>query len=223
MELTGGLLDYFIVFWGGVLVSFTPCVYPLIPITAGFIGGFNLKGSRRMGFFLSLIYVLGMAVTYCSLAVFASYSGKIFGQFQNNFWVHLTVGNVLLFFSMVMFDVIHLPSFGFTVHHHIRRKGILTVFLFGLASGLMIGPCTAPVLGTLLLYVASKQNVLHGVSLLFVFSYGVGASLILAGTFVGILETLPKAGHWLKRIKQVCGVILLVAAEYFFIKAGGLM
>jgi thiol:disulfide interchange protein DsbD len=223
MELSGNIFDYFIVFWSGVLVSFTPCVYPLIPITASFIAGFNAKGTKLMGLFLSLIYVLGLAVTYCALAVFAAMSGKVFGQFQNNPWIYIGVANVLLFFALVMFDVIHLPSFGFTAHHHIKRRGILTVFLFGLASGLVIGPCTAPVLGTLLLYVASKQNITHGISLLFVFSYGLGASLIIAGTFVGILESLPKSGKWLVWVKRLCGVVLLIAVQYFLLKAGGLL
>jgi len=98
-----------------------------------------------------------------------------------------------------------------------------TVVLFGMASGFVIGPCTAPILGTLLLYVASKQNILHGVSLMFVFSYGVGASLILVGTFSGLVSNIPKSGVWLLRIKQFCGLILLIAAQFFLVKAGQLL
>ena len=98
-----------------------------------------------------------------------------------------------------------------------------TVVLFGMAAGLIVGPCLSPVLGSLLAYVATKQNIVHGVSLLFVFSYGVGASLILVGTFVGLLESLPRAGQWMARIKQFCGIILILIAGYYIYQALQLM
>lgn len=223
MYLSGNIFDYFIVFWAGVLVSFSPCVYPVIPLTAGFIGGVNTHGTKLMGFLISLVYVLGLAITYCALAVFASLSGKVFGQMQNHPLIFLIVGNILIFFALAMFDVVPLPNLGLNFQNKIRLKSIWAVLLFGMASGLVIGPCTAPILGALLLYVASKQNILYGTSLLFVFSYGVGASLILVGTFSGILSNLPKSGPWLLRVKQFCGVVLLIAGEYFLIQAGRLM
>ena len=223
MELQGNFFDYFIVFWAGVLVSFTPCVYPIMPVTASFIAGFNTKGTKLMGFLVSLIYVFGMAVTYCALAVFAALTGKIFGQIQNSPVVFILVANILLFFALVMSDLVPLPAFGARVHDKITHKNLWTVILFGAAAGLVVGPCTAPILGTLLLYIASKQNIIHGASLMFVFSYGVGASLILVGTFSGILANLPKSGVWLVRVKQFCGLVLIIAAEYFLVKAGMLL
>ena len=223
MELQGNFLDYFIVFGAGVVVSFTPCVYPVIPLTASFIAGVNTKGTKLMGFIISLIYVFGLALTYCAVAVFAALTGKMFGQIQNSPIIFIVVANVLIFFSLVMFDVIAIPNFGLNVHNKIKTKNIWTVILFGMASGLVVGSCTAPILGTLLLYISSKHNILHGVSLMFVFSYGVGASLILVGTFSGILGSLPKSGGWLVGIKHVCGFILMIAAEYFLIKAGMLL
>ncbi len=223
MELQGNFFDYFIVFWAGVLVSFTPCVYPVMPLTASFIAGINTKGTKLMGFIISLIYVFGLALTYCALAVFAALTGKMFGQIQNNPIIFIVVSNILIFFSLVMFDVISIPNFGLNIHNKIKTKNIWTVILFGMASGLVVGACTAPILGTLLLYISSKQNILHGVSLMFVFSYGVGASLILVGTFSGILGNLPKSGAWLVRVKQFCGLVLIIAAEYFLIQAGKLL
>ena len=223
MQLQGNFFDYFIVFWAGVLVSFTPCVYPIVPLTASFIAGVNTKGTKWMGFVISLIYVLGLAITYSAMAIFAALTGKLFGQVQNTPAVFMIVANVFLFFSLVMFDVIPLPNFGPNVQNKIRVKNIWTVLFFGMASGLVVGPCTAPVLGVLLIYIGSQQNILNGASLMFVFSYGVGASLILVGTFSGLLSSLPKSGLWLVRIKQLCGAVLLIAAEYFLIKAGMLM
>lgn len=223
MELQGNIFDYFIVFGWGVLVSFTPCVYPIMPIVAGAIAGMNTKGSRFLGFAVSLVYVLGLAVTYSALAAFAALSGKIFGQWQNHPIVFLGVANILIFFALVMFDVVQIPSLGVSVQQRIKPKNLGMVFLLGAASGLVVGPCTAPILGTLLLYVASRQNIFHGISLLFFFAYGVGASLILVGTFSGLLGHLPRSGRWLVRIKQISGLILLIMAEYLIIKAGQLM
>jgi len=220
MHLQGNFFDFFIAFGAGVLVSFTPCVYPVMPITASFIAGMNTKGTKWMGFVISLVYVLGMALTYCAIAVFAGLTGKIFGQVQNHPVVYILVANVLIFFALVMSDLMPLPAFGARIHDKIEHKSLWTVILFGAASGLIVGPCTAPVLGTLLLYIASKQNILHGIVLMFLFSYGVGASLILVGTFSGILGNLPKSGVWMVRVKQFCGLVMLIAAEYFLVKAG---
>jgi thiol:disulfide interchange protein DsbD len=219
VQLTGSITDYFIVFWAGVLVSFTPCVYPVLPLTAGFIAGINTQSSKLMGFLISLLYVLGIAVTYCALAVFASLSGQVFGQFQNQPVVYLIVALFLFVFGLALLDVINMPTVGFSFHEHLKTKNVWTVIVFGMASGLVIGPCTAPILGTLLLYVASQQNMVHGVSLMFVFSYGIGASLILVGTFTGILKNLPRSGPWLVGIKKAGGVVLLIACVYFLYQA----
>lgn len=220
MQLSGNILDYLIAFGSGIAVSFTPCVYPVMPITASFIAGMNAKGSKLRGFVLSLLYVFGIALTYCGLAVLAALSGKVFGQIQNHPAVYVVVGIIFTGFALVMFDLLLLPNFAINVGQRIKRRNVGTVILFGMAAGLVVGPCTAPILGTLLLYVASKQNVLHGISLLFVFSYGVGASLILVGTFSGILGSLPKSGKWMVRVKQLCGLIFLGLAGYYFYKAG---
>lgn len=209
MELSGGFFDYIIAFWSGVLVSFTPCVYPVIPIMAGFIGGMNTEGKRLTGLGLSLLYVLGMALSYSVLAVIASLTGSLFGQIQNSLFIHVIIAVVMLLFAGIMFDWIKLPALGFSLQGKIKTRNVWTVILFGMASGLVVGPCTAPVLGALLVYIAGKQNIFHGVSLIFVFAYGVGASLILVGTFSGLLTSLPKSGVWMLRVKKFCGFVLL--------------
>jgi len=223
MTLSGSFFDYFLVFWGGVLVSFSPCVYPVMPITASFIAGVNTQGSRLHGFVISLIYVLGLAVTYSAMGVIAVLTGKFFGQIQNNPIVFLIVGNIFIIFALVLFDFIQIPSLKFNWQNHHKPKNIWTIFLFGMAAGLIVGPCTAPILGSVLAHVAAKQNLIYGISLLIVFSYGVGASLILIGTFSGILAALPKSGPWLLGIKRLTGLILFIFGEYYLIKAGGLL
>jgi cytochrome c-type biogenesis protein len=94
--------------------------------------------------------------------------------------------------------------------------------ILGAVSGLVIGPCTAPVLGVLLGYVAIKTNLFLGMSLLFVFAFGMGTLLIIVGTFAGAIASLPQSGKWMVKIKFVLGLILIGAAEYFLYTAGTL-
>ncbi|MFA5059608.1 MAG: cytochrome c biogenesis protein CcdA [Candidatus Omnitrophota bacterium] len=223
MNLSGSPFDYVIAFFAGVVVSFSPCVYPVIPLTASFIGAANTKGTKLQGFLISLVYVLGLAVTYCTLGAFAALTGKVFGQFQNSPIVAGIIATILLLFALILLDIIPLPLLGGGLQGKIKAKNLWTVFLLGLVSGFIIGPCTAPILGAILLFVAGRENIFYGISLLFVFSYGVGTLLILIGTFSGLLSSLPKSGTWLLIVKRVCAAILLIAAGYFMIKAGRLI
>lgn len=215
MNLTGNIIDYFTVFLAGIIGSFTPCAYPLIPITAGFIAGINHKGTKLMGFLLSLLYVLGIAITYSTLAIFAALTGKVFGQIQSNSFVYFIVAGILLILSLEMLDIIHFPYLNLNLQGKIRKRNALTIILFGMVSGLTLGPCISPILGVLLLYVGSKQNIFHGIGLMLVFSYGLGFSLILVGTFSSILSKMPKSGNWLNNVRKICGTIILLASLYF--------
>ena len=134
----------------GMLTSFTPCVYPLIPITVGFIGA---KGSqtRLRGFYLSLMYVLGLAVVYSLLGAFAALTGKLFGQIQTNPWAHLVVANICIIFGLAMLDVMTIQFTWFNRFGvaEAKTKGGLTAVFIGGTSALIAAPCTAPVLGIL--------------------------------------------------------------------------
>lgn len=220
---TNPLLAFVATFLAGVGVSFTPCVYPVIPLTLGFIGA-RSAGSKFKGFWLSLIYVLGMALTYAVLGLFAALSGHLFGRVGSNPVVYFFIANICLFLGLSMLGLFELPQLNFGIKsQNPQKKGILSIFFVGVLSGLIVGPCTAPVLATLLVYVGTKQNLLYAFSLLFVFGYGVGFLLILLGTFSGLLTSLPKSGQWLVRVKKGFGWLLIFAAEYLFIKMGGLV
>jgi len=215
------LLSYLLVFLGGMLTSLTPCVYPLIPVTVGFIGA-NSSGSRWQGFKLSFFYVVGIALVYSSLGAIAALSGGLFGEISTNPWTYLIVGNIFLLLGLSMLEVFDIPIPAFfrmkgTVK---KRAGIIGALLVGISAGFVVGPCTAPILGGLLTYVSTKQNLLFGVTLLFVFAFGMGMLLMLIGTFTGLAASLPKSGKWLSVVKKVFGVIIIICAEYFLIQAG---
>lgn len=215
------ILAYLAVYVGGILVSFTPCVYPVIPLNVAYIGA-QSGGSKMKGFILSLFYVLGMALAYTFLGCFAALTGSFFGQIQTNPWVHFIVGNICIILGLSMFDVfsLPLPRFLNKLQPKENKKGMTGSFIVGLASGFVLGPCTAPVLAVLLSYVATKQNIIYGTTLLFVFALGIGTLLIILGTFAGILSNLPKAGQWMVRIKKGFGWVLIGMGEYFLIKTG---
>lgn len=210
-----------IAFLGGVLASLTPCVYPMIPITVGVIGHANVGGSRRMGLFLSLLYVTGMALTYTALGIFAAATGRFFGTINSSPWTFLAVGNVVLLFGLTMLDAVPMPAF--SSRFASVRPGLTGIFLAGIASALVAGPCLTPVLGSLLAYTAASQNLAEGGLLLFVFSLGMGALLLGVGAFSGFLAALPRSGPWMVGIKKAMGVFMLLMAQYFFVKAGSLL
>ena len=215
---TSLLLSFIAAYLGGLLASLTPCVYPMIPITAGVIGNSNLGGSKLRGFLLSLCYVTGMAITYAGLGIFAAATGRFFGTINTSPWTFMVIGNLILLLGLGMLDVFHFPSIA--PKFSAKIKGAPGAFLVGILSGFVAGPCTAPVLGILLAYVASTRDVILGGLLLFVFAFGMGAILLAVGTFSGLMTSIPRSGIWMVKIKKTMGLLMVALAEYFLIKAG---
>lgn len=218
------LLAFIAVFLGGVLTSFTPCIYPMIPITIAYIGG-RSGDSKLKGLSLSLFYVLGMAVTYAALGAFAALTGRFFGSATTNPILYIVIANIFIFLGLSMLDAFTLPIPSFLTSRQPGKKGggRIGAFMVGLLAGTVAAPCTAPVLGVVLTYVAAKQNVAYGVGLLFVFSVGLGTLLIIVGTFAGLMSSLPKTGNWSIIIKKFFGWLMLAVGEYFLITAGKLL
>jgi thiol:disulfide interchange protein DsbD len=217
----GSVAAVFVVFAAGVLTSFTPCVYPMIPVTVTYIGGAS-AGNRRRAVTLSLVYVLGMAVVYALLGVGAAVFGKIFGDFTRTPIVYGAVGLLIVLFGLGMLDLysIRVPAFFSGVQREgVRRGGYLGAALMGVAAGFVAAPCTAPVLGLLLTYVASTGRVAWGGTLLFLFALGLGTLLLLVGIFSGMLGSLPRAGAWMDRLKKGFGVAMLVVGAWFLWEA----
>ena len=218
MQLSGSPFDFIFAFFGGFLASFTPCVYPLIPISAGYIVG-NAQNSRIKGFLLSLFYVTGIAATYSFLGILAVLTGRIFGEFSVNPIVNLVSGVLIFIFGLFMFDLFH---FNFTLNLKLpvhRKSSYFLALLLGLVSGLMVSPCLTPILGAILAYLSTTKNIFYGGFLLLSFSYGMGLIFIIIGTFGVSFTGLPKSGKWMLIIKKICAAIIVLAGVYFIFTA----
>jgi cytochrome c-type biogenesis protein len=215
----GSLLAYPAAFAGGVLASLTPCTYPLIPVTVAFIGS-RAATTRKQAFLLSAAYAAGIAVVYAVLGGIAALSGRIFGLVSAHPLTNLFVGAILMVMALSMLDVITLPSPAFqSCLKTGKRGGLIGALSFGVCSGLVIGPCTTPVMGSLLLYVASRQNVLFGMSLLFVFACGMSTILLCIGAVSGMAIRLPRPGPWLVMVKRGLAILMACAGVYFIYQA----
>ena len=212
------LLGFFFV--GGLLLAFTPCVLPMIPILSGIIAGGapQAQGHRLHTFLLSLAYVLGMAITYALAGVLAGLSGAMLSAALQNAWVLGTFALVfvLLAGSMFGFYELQLPgsmqSSLATVTNRLPGGRFLGVFGMGALSALIVGPCVAAPLAGALLYISQSRDVVLGGSALFVMALGMGVPLLAVGASAGAL--LPKAGPWMEAVKKFFGVMLLAVAIY---------
>lgn len=211
-----------LLFFGfGVLLSLTPCVFPMIPILSGIIVGQSQKESlsRSTGFLLSLCYVLAMALTYAVLGVLAGSLDLNLQAASQNAWVisGFSLVFVLLALSMFGYYELQLPAAWQTKLNEVgqsRQSGsLLGAVIMGVLSAIIVGPCVAPPLAGALLYISQTGDAFLGGAALFAMGLGFGVPLMIIGTSAGTL--LPRAGMWMETIKSVFGVIMLGVAVWF--------
>jgi thiol:disulfide interchange protein DsbD len=199
----------------GLLLSLTPCVFPMIPILSGIIVNHGHAVTHLRAFVLSLAYVLGMALTYAAVGVAAGLSGTLLSAALQNVWVlgGFALVFVVLSFSMFGFYELQMPAalqsrISDTANH---QGGSLPAIAFmGALSALIVGPCVAAPLAGALLYIAQTGNAALGGTALFVMALGMGAPLLLVGAFSRSL--LPKSGPWMEGVKKFFGIIMLATA-----------
>ncbi len=212
-----------VLFLAGLATSITPCVYPMIPITIGILGGTGAQTrSRRKTVAYTLLYALGLALVYATLGLFAGLSGTLFGAISSNRWAYFFMANLLLLAGLAMLEVfpLSLPSRVVSWANKFGGRSAGSVFLMGATSGLVAAPCGAPAFAAVLTYVGHTRSAGMGFLYLLVFSLGMTALLIGVGLFAGTLAALPKPGRWMTWVKRGAGVIILGMAEYYLIKAG---
>ena len=207
------LLTLLIFFGAGLLLAFTPCVFPMIPILSGIIVGQGESITTRKAFYLSLVYVLAMAMTYTIVGILVGLSGENIQAWFQNPWIigSFAIIFVALSFSMFGFYELQMPSSiqsKLTSISNSQQGGnIIGVAIMGFLSALIVGPCvTAPLVGALI-YIAETGDAVLGGMALFSLSIGMGAPLLVIGASAG--KFLPKAGVWMDAVKAVFGVLLL--------------
>ena len=214
---SGGFWLVIASFFGfGLLLAFTPCVLPMIPILSGIIVGEGRRLNKVRALVLSGAYVLGMAITYAAAGVAAAYSGSLIAAALQNPWVLGAFALVFVWLALSMFGLheLQLPSF---LHHrlsaaHQKLEGgrIASVAVMGVLSAVIVSPCVAAPLAGALLYISQTHDVLLGGTALFVMALGMGVPLMVVGISEGAL--LPKSGPWMNSVKNFFGVLLLAVA-----------
>ena len=208
-SLGGSLIALGLAYVGGILSSLTPCIYPMIPITIGVVGGIQThheERNKRGVLARGLAYVLGMAIVYSFLGVLAGITGQVFGSFTNTAGWYIGLGVVMTLSALMMMDILPLDpqallerlkrSMGLTSNHSSNTEKEATMvgaFILGASSGFIAAPCTTPVLTAILAYIAQTKSVVLGLGLMLFFALGLGTILIAIAAFAGTFQKLPRA------------------------------
>ncbi len=217
LESNGILVGLLFVFLGGLALNLTPCVYPLIPITIGYFGG-QSEGKTSKLFFMGLLFMLGMAVTYSVVGVVTSLTGAVFGSLLQNPIVILIIVAIFFVLSLSMFGVYEfkMPD-AWVAKAGGAKGGMFGAFFMGLTMGIVAAPCIGPFVLGLVTYVATKGDPLFGFLMFFVLALGLGLPYLFLAIFSGKIKNLPRAGLWMDAVKHIFGLILIAMALYFLI------
>ena len=199
-------------FLAGLAVNLTPCVYPMLTVTASLFKPKKGSGeSIRHSFLKALVYVLGIALMYSTLGYFAASGGKLFGAALQNSWVLGAVALMMFMLALSMFGFFQLGVPGELLNYlsGFRKANYLGLFVSGMFVGVFAAPCIGPPVLALLAAVADNGNPRYGLLAFFVFSLGLGFPYLLLGTFSSLVTKLPKAGGWLIWVERIFGVVLL--------------
>lgn len=205
-----------LVFLLGLLMSLTPCIYPMIPITAGILQTQSSK-SVFMSFLLALSYTFGIATTYAILGLFAAFAGQAIGSLMNHPAFIIPLVALLIYLALAMIGVyeMYIPRFLQPRDKKVHGGSFISAFTFGAISGIVASPCLSPGLICLLCLVTTLNSWILGFILLFCFGIGLSVPLLIIGTFSSSLSLLPRAGMWMVEIKKIFGYLMLAMCLYF--------
>jgi len=208
-------LVFFLVFIGGLALNLTPCVYPLIPITISYFGG-QARGRKGNLVAHSVLYVVGMAVTYSVLGVIAAFTGSLFGTALQYPAVLAAIAFIMILLALSMFNIYELrvPAFLSRIAGG-SQKGFFGTFFMGLTVGIIAAPCIGPFVLGLLTYVGNQGSVVLGFLLFFVLTLGLGVPFLFLGIFSGSIRRLPRSGAWMVWVRTIFGFVLIAMAVYF--------
>lgn len=213
-------LIFFIVFLAGILTSFTPCIFPLIPITLTLIQN-NISLGRFKSFQKTLIFVLGIAFTYSLLGLLAASTGTFFGQLLSNTYALIFISLIYFLMALSLLGAFEIQFFNRLQNKisNVSTKNNFGVFAFGMLTGIFASPCVGPILIAVLTYAAQSKNMTFSFFLLFTYALGLGQIFIVLSLFSNLINKLPRSGQWLNKIKYVLAFLLILAGLFFFVPA----
>ena len=197
-----------VIFAAGLLTSLTPCMLSMLPITIGYIGGYEAK-SRWQAAVQSTWFALGLATTLAGLGIAAAIVGRVYGQIGIGLPIIVSIIAIIMGLNLLEALPLQFPSFGGTEWISKDLPSGVRSYLLGLTFGLVASPCSTPVLATLLAWVARSENTILGGALLLSYTAGYVAPLILAGTFTASIKKLLELRRWSGWINPVSGALLV--------------
>jgi len=207
----GIIAQFFILYGFGVLLAFTPCVYPMIPVTVGYFASQSREGKRSI-VWQALAYVLGLAITYSVLGTIAALGGGVFGAAMQSAYVQMGIALMLVVLALSMFGLYEIHPPASIAKRSVGRSGVLGALLMGLIFGIVAAPCVGPAVLGLLAHVAQIGRPEIGFILFFALSLGIGTPLFFLAAFSA---KMPAPGAWMVAVKKAAGFLMLGAAAYF--------
>ena len=209
-------LIIFLILLGGIALNLTPCVLPMMPITIAVLGAGTQSESKAKGFLIGGVYGLGMALAYGLLGIIVIFTGSQFGTINSSPWFNIIIAGIFVTLALAMFDIIHIDFSKFQ-SGKVGKKNkskFITVFVLGIIAAVLAGACVAPVLISVIIYSTSLYTAGNSAGLLLPFLLGVG--MAIPWPFAGAgLSFLPKPGNWMKWVKIIFGMIILVIAIFY--------
>lgn len=207
-------LAFVAVFIGGIISAASPCVLAAVPLIIGFVGGYS-EGNKKKAVLFSLVFVLGLSITFTLLGIGVSFMGQFLG-FAGK-WLYIGLAVIAILMGLNLMGIISIP-FPFQKTTEVKTRGLLGAFVLGLLTGTVSSPCATPVLAVILAYVSTQGDLAYGGSLLFVYATGHCALIFIAGLSIGFTESIL-GSRGLKNFslysKKISGAILLAAGIYF--------
>lgn len=207
-------LAFVAVFIGGLISAASPCVLAAIPLIIGYVGGYS-EGNKKKAALFSLVFVLGLSITFTLLGAAASVVGQFLGFMGK--WLYIGLSVIAILMGLQLMGIISIPL-PFQRTREVRTKGLVGAFLLGLLTGTVSSPCATPVLAVILAYVSTQGDMAYGGSLLFVYAVGHCALIFIAGLSIGLTESIITAKgikNFSLYSKKVSGAILVVVGVYF--------
>ncbi len=210
------VLSFFSAFGAGVLSSLSPCVYPMIPITLGYLG---VQNNNEKKYQKIILFFVGQVLAFTAIGLLAVRLGDTFGFTSEDSLVQKIIGGILILFGIVsLFN--YLPSFMLKLNSNsfssrVSKDQVLFPLIIGMSSALMASPCSSPILGSVLATLAGEGSYLVGIVMMLAYSVGASCLFLILGLGLWRLQSLPRAGNWMNHIHRLSSVIMIIAGLYY--------